>query len=333
MGILSDLSPIACHIASNYCSSFPDSNIYAQAVRHVIEETRDIEKYLYTTQCRECNRPAKIAFTIWSDIFKCPRCNEEIQFLTSVVPKETGEKRTFVQCRNEKCRFVEDKTYLPYLRSDPVIVAMACNNCQSGRGYKQYSLIPKDYSLLDSINKSDIPFWYPQYQIDPSRELMTMGPTKRGMLSVESFYTKRNLWSLASIWHYILECSDVKLKSFLQFTFTSIIPYVCRKQGYGGGGGGMSAILYTPSLHKEQNVFEVFQRKAKKLSKLIKLEKYSGSAIVCQSSADELDYIPDQSIDYIFTDPPFGGNIFYADASVLWESWIDNFTDLRKEMV
>src|SRR5262249_7423377 len=168
-----------------------------------------------------------IAFTVWSDIFKCPRCNEEIQFLTSVVPRGSGEKRTFVQCRNEKCRFLEDKTYLPYLRSDPVIIATPCSNCQSGKSYKQYNLTPKDYSLLDSISKSGIPFWYPQYQIDPSRELMTMGPTKRGLLSVESFYTKRNLWALAAIWHHILKCSDMKLRSFLQFTFTSIIPYVC----------------------------------------------------------------------------------------------------------
>src|SRR5262249_20403632 len=100
-GVLSDLSPIACHITSNYCSPFPYPHLYDQAVRQIIEKTRDTERYLYTSECRECNSTVKIAFTVWSDIFKCPRCNEEIQFLTSVVPRGSGEKRTFVQCRNE----------------------------------------------------------------------------------------------------------------------------------------------------------------------------------------------------------------------------------------
>jgi DNA modification methylase len=333
IGILSDLSPIACHIASNYCSPFPNPRTYDQEVLRILEETRDIEEQLYSTRCRKCGHSIRISFTIWSDIFRCTRCNEEIQFLDSVVPKNSGEKRTFVRCSNKKCELVEDKTYLPYLKNDPVIIAFDCRDCRSGRGYKQYPLTPEDSLLLASISNADIPFWYPKVQIDPNRELMTMGPTKRGLLSTESFYTKRNLWALAAIWHQILKCSNQRLRSFLQFTFTSIIPYVCRKQGYGGGGGGMSATLYTPSLHKEQNVFEVFRRKAKKLSKLIKFEQHTGNVIVCKTSADELCSMPDQSIDYIFTDPPFGGNIFYADASILWESWLGDFTDLQKEMV
>ena len=31
--------------------------------------------------------------------------------------------------------------------------------------------------------------------------------------------------------------------------------------------------------------------------------------------------LPDDSIDYVFTDPPFGENIFYADLNHLVESW------------
>ena len=31
--------------------------------------------------------------------------------------------------------------------------------------------------------------------------------------------------------------------------------------------------------------------------------------------------LPDNSIDYVFTDPPFGENIYYADLNYLVESW------------
>jgi hypothetical protein len=49
--------------------------------------------------------------------------------------------------------------------------------------------------------------------------------------------------------------------------------------------------------------------------------------------AGNLPDINNNSIDYIFTDPPFGSNIFYADCSFLWESWLNEFTDDSREAV
>ena len=43
--------------------------------------------------------------------------------------------------------------------------------------------------------------------------------------------------------------------------------------------------------------------------------------------------LPDDSIDFIFTDPPFGGNINYSEMNILWESWLDVFTDTRDEAI
>jgi hypothetical protein len=43
--------------------------------------------------------------------------------------------------------------------------------------------------------------------------------------------------------------------------------------------------------------------------------------------------IEDGTIDYIFTDPPFGSNIFYSDCSILWEAWLQDFTEVKDEAV
>lgn len=51
------------------------------------------------------------------------------------------------------------------------------------------------------------------------------------------------------------------------------------------------------------------------------------------ASADALSSIPDGSIDYVFTDPPFGSNIFYADCNLIWESWLGRLTEESKEAV
>jgi hypothetical protein len=43
--------------------------------------------------------------------------------------------------------------------------------------------------------------------------------------------------------------------------------------------------------------------------------------------------LPDASIDYVFTDPPFGENIYYADLNFLVESWHAVTTDAKPEAI
>ena len=50
-------------------------------------------------------------------------------------------------------------------------------------------------------------------------------------------------------------------------------------------------------------------------------------------SATRLAGIPDASIDYVFTDPPFGSNLFYADCNLIWESWLGGLTPYQEEAV
>ena len=43
--------------------------------------------------------------------------------------------------------------------------------------------------------------------------------------------------------------------------------------------------------------------------------------------------IPGESVDYVFTDPPFGENIYYADLNFLVESWHKVTTDAKPEAI
>ena len=49
-------------------------------------------------------------------------------------------------------------------------------------------------------------------------------------------------------------------------------------------------------------------------------------------SADSIP-LEDNSVDYVFTDPPFGSNLFYADMALFQEAWLDGFTDVDQEAV
>ncbi|MGH2516733.1 MAG: DNA methyltransferase, partial [Ktedonobacterales bacterium] len=63
------------------------------------------------------------------------------------------------------------------------------------------------------------------------------------------------------------------------------------------------------------------------------MPQYQGKAFVIQGSATSLDYLPDESVDLVFTDPPFGANINYSEMNILWESWLGRYTDARNEAI
>mgnify|MGYP001950492568 FL=1 len=39
------------------------------------------------------------------------------------------------------------------------------------------------------------------------------------------------------------------------------------------------------------------------------------------------------TVDYIFTDPPFGGNLMYSELNFLWEAWLKVFTNTKPEAI
>jgi hypothetical protein len=47
------------------------------------------------------------------------------------------------------------------------------------------------------------------------------------------------------------------------------------------------------------------------------------NAKVVKGTATDLKFIADESIDYIYTDPPYGSKIPYLDLSVMWTAWLD----------
>jgi len=53
---------------------------------------------------------------------------------------------------------------------------------------------------------------------------------------------------------------------------------------------------------------------------------------ITTGSATEL-HISDNSIDYIFTDPPFGANRMYSELNFLWEAWLRVYTNSQPEAI
>lgn len=54
---------------------------------------------------------------------------------------------------------------------------------------------------------------------------------------------------------------------------------------------------------------------------------------VVNGSACALARIQDEILDYVFTDPPFGSNIYYSEPNLIWEAWLGRITDATEEAV
>ena len=114
----------------------------------------------------------------------------------------------------------------------------------------------------------------------------------------------------------------------LLFCFTAIVLKSSRLNRLrpSGAGDPLTGSLYVASLIREENVRLIWDRRSESLTKL-DWTWHDSDVRVLLGSATDLSHIPTETVDYIFTDPPFGGNLYYADASLLWESWLRHFTD------
>jgi 16S rRNA G966 N2-methylase RsmD len=99
------------------------------------------------------------------------------------------------------------------------------------------------------------------------------------------------------------------------------------------GGGNASAFQYyryriapNPTEVDMMKYFELrFQkiRDAKKEMEYFINEKTISNAQILKGTATDLNFIPKESVDYIYTDPPYGKKIPYLDLSVMWNAWLD----------
>lgn len=98
----------------------------------------------------------------------------------------------------------------------------------------------------------------------------------------------------------------------------------------------MSGLLYVPSLSVENNVGVTYGRKVddivRGLSELPDNDA-RGSYFGLNMSATALPAELSEAIDYVFTDPPFGQNLYYADLNFVAEAWLSRFTDRTYEAV
>lgn len=161
--------------------------------------------------------------------------------------------------------------------------------------------------------------------------------------SVNDLFVPRSAQTMAALWRKAKSEEDPRLRHFLLFLVEQAIwglSTLNRYQpsqhvNYGGSqvNRQLNGVYYISSMYAECSPWHNLDGKVRRLASAFR--KFPGdrdNAAISTCTASHLG-LADNSVDYIFTDPPFGENIYYADLNFLVESWHGVFTDSKPEAI
>ncbi|MGN6601592.1 MAG: DNA methyltransferase [Ginsengibacter sp.] len=223
-----------------------------------------------------------------------------------------------------------------YSEKDKIIcVKTQCQKCGK-KDFRNPNEI--DFLLDKKIDETELKYWIPDDELVENGRLLV----KEGM-KVTDLFRKRALIVLSTINYYIdSSTASEDIKQTLKFTFTSslaqsskLVPFYSKKGREYEVGGWTLPGFWIPAKYCEVNAINCFNERFKKI-------KNGKSSIVLNvldnikwkvGDAARMDYIQDDSVDYIFTDPPYGDSVPYLEYHVIWASWLKQKLDFNAEVV
>jgi DNA modification methylase/transcriptional regulator with XRE-family HTH domain len=327
--ILNDLSPAAVHLSWNHtrpCDPQALSDGFAELEARLGKRIENLYQTTHTD-----GRLALIHWTLWSTRHRCSACSDEF-LLWEAIDRKSGKIGNSIRC--PRCMSELRRTGLDTIASEPSWIAY---ETQDGKRFEKVPG-PEDIRRAIGFRRDAISIWYPKTPIVANREMYIRCALQlQGISSIADFYTPRNLEALALIWHEILAVPDKRVRCALAFAFTNTAWHGTRMRRFNARGGQrpLTGTLYIPQLSSEANVLEVMRNKIEQLRRYYRGYRPHGNDLpaILLGSATDLTSIAAESVDYVFTDPPFGSNIFYADCNLIWESWLGRLTDTVSEAV
>lgn len=344
--VLNDLSPAASFIAANYNLPF-DVKRFARAGRKLLGDLEKEIGWMYETLHTDGKTKGRIEYTVWSEVFTCPECSHDIVFLDEALDTETMGVRDTFPC--PKCSATMSKRAMERsfkttadpgipgswrrVRLDPVRIVYQVQGSTYEKTPDKF-----DLKLLKRIEEDALPLEVPRNRFPVEDMAHGSRIEPKGFTHAHHFFLPRAAHSLARLWRAAQTEPDDRTRRMLLFmveqaTWTASVLNRFRPTGYSQVNQYLTGVYYIPSQHAECSPWYILGGKLKRLASSFATQfAQNGLAAINTGTAAEL-RAGDGVIDYIFTDPPFGENIYYADLNYLVESWHRVTTDARPEAI
>lgn len=344
--VLYELSSLGSFISQVMCNP-PSSSGFEKVAKNLLKEVSNELSEIYTVK-DDNGRDGEIRHIIWSDVILCPNCKSEHTYFDIAVEKSPLQVKSDFECPNchntnqiSSLEKSTEKYYDPLLNNQIVRKKRVPAWIYGKTGKRNWSrkaspddLLNEDL-FLNLLKQTIIPIYNIQWGI-----LFRKGYHK-GITHLHHFYTNRNLIVFGRLWSKVdsypkqyRDALKLLLLSYNSSHSTLMSRVVVKKNSSDFViTGSQSGVLYISSLPVEKNIFEGIKRKITTLSKAFKLTEASNSKVdVINGSSTNIKGL-DTSIDYVFTDPPFGDYIPYSEINQLNEAWLERLTDNKNEVI
>ena len=345
--ILNDLSPIASFIAANYNRSF-DVDAFNEAGRTLLSEVKTDIGWMYETLHSDGKTKGSITYTVWSEVFYCPECTSELAFLDVALDHETGRVLENFPCPTCDVSLKKEKlvrvfeTYAdsatgglsrrPTFR--PSLIRYTVNRQTFEKAPDAH-----DHAILRKIGQRAFPSEIPTNRLPIGEMYHGSRLAPKGIEYAHHFFLPRPAHALATLWRQASNYPEPRIRHMLLYLVEQAIPTFSLLNRYRPNRSGqanqvLSGVYYIPSQLAETSVNYRFGMKFDRMVAAFKsLSRNTARSCITTGNVAHATTLPNDSIDYIFTDPPFGENIYYADLNLLVESWHRVLTNVKTEAV
>jgi hypothetical protein len=307
---------------------------------------------MYETLHIDGKTKGRIEYTVWSEIFTCPNCAGEVVFLDAALDKETKRvKDTFPcpQCgsdltKNRIERCIETQ-FDPHLKTTIRIPKRRPSLVSYRVGKKRYEKTPDKYDLkvlerIEAIqSRSHLPL--DRMMHAPENNERWGDKWRAGTASfshVHHLFLPRAAHAVAALWRKAGAHPDIRIRHMLLFFVEQGIIEISvlnryRPTGYSQVKQYLTGVYYMAAQHAECSPWYILEGKLSRLATAFQRDVAQGEkAALTTGSAARL-RLSANCIDYIFTDPPFGDNLAYAELNFVVESFHKCFTNMKPEAI
>jgi DNA modification methylase len=368
--VLNDLSPAATFIAANYNLPF-DVRKFARAGKQILDEVDQEIGWMYRTahvsvkdikgregeilkalldeiSCPPWMSIGRVEYTVWSEVFTCPNCAGEVVFLDEALDEDTKRVKESFPCphcgseltkqrleRSYEARFDQTlKKALQTPKRKPSIIVYSLHGKRHEKSPDEF-----DLAILERIAALEWPSEIPSVEIPPmhmTHERARMD--RQGITHIHHFFLPRAAHALSALWRKANAHRDARIRHMLLFFVEQAIWGMSVLARYtpthfSQVNQYLTGVYYVASQHAECAPWYILQGKLDRLKKAFSNGVFLQKEIVLSTGTTARLGLPDECIDYIFTDSPFGENIYYADLNFLVESWHHVITNADPEAI
>ncbi len=344
--VLNDLGPAASFISANYNIPF-DVSAFGKICAKILLDLRSEFGWMYETKHPNSDVPGTINYVVWSEIFACPECAGDVDFISEAldpVTKKTRDNFPCPRCRVQLTKYKLERVFVTsidqatgsprsHVRLKPILI-----NYSVGKATFEKKPDDADLQIMDGVDRLPLPSEMPA--VDFPFQDMWEAPRlrSRGITATHHLFLPRQSQALSFMWRQAGLIPDGRLRNAVLFFVEQAI-------------WGMSLLArYAPTHFSQVNQYLVgayyvasqivgaspwyiLEGKLKRLIQpFVSLRARGAYCAVTTGDCAKL-LMDDNSIDYIFTDPPFGDNYPYAELNFLVEAWYGVFTDSEPEAI